>query len=101
MERGPHFSWRFLRYRTVAEKTSGTLSPWPDIMTPTLGRSVRWRCITYSSPGSWSFSTQWMHSTGHELMAACGALGQRLWQSPHLYIEPEVQSRNTQVVSCI
>ena len=39
-------------------------------MTPTSVRPMR-RCMTYSSAGSWSRVTQWMHSTGHVSMDSC------------------------------
>mmetsp|Transcript_3879 Transcript_3879/g.9691 ORF Transcript_3879/g.9691 Transcript_3879/m.9691 type:complete len:259 (-) Transcript_3879:280-1056(-) len=61
---------RSLRNCSVAAHTSA-VAPCPAIMTPTLVRCVSRFCITYSSGTSCSRSTQWMHDTGHESMAAC------------------------------
>ncbi len=71
LQLGAHRRSRSFTKRAASAKTSPPRpAPQPDIMTPTSVRPMR-RCMTYSSAGSWSRVTQWMHSTGHVSMDSC------------------------------
>ncbi len=71
LQLGAHRRSRAFTKRAASAKTSPPRpAPQPDIITPTSVRPMR-RCMTYSSAGSWSRVTQWMHSTGHVSMDSC------------------------------
>ena len=78
-----------LRKRVAIEKTSAVPPPCPAIMTPTFVRPTR-RCMTYSSAGSSSRSTQCMQSTGQLSMASCNS---SMPSGSHANTLPECSSR--------